>query len=241
VLVDQLITLFVKAVEKYPEADDDYKMCLFIDPLCQMGLWHYFKRLKRCPATSRVLVRLANKYNEARWMPLFNCGPFPEPQIYRVSDEFADPHIYNDARFEEPLLETNEDDPLLPQDMDNTHSEWLLAMLRGLAHATANFRFPEALAMGFCLIFKYYKDKKPYRLSRVDLWGYLAVAVAGMDLYGLDTAFYCIERMLECCQAVSDRCHYLATVVRVRELLHLSTHLAYAEDLDEPQLPRLSE
>jgi hypothetical protein len=249
-LVDQFIGLFMKSIEKYPEAADDYKMCLFVDPLCQMGLWHYLRRLEKSPAAaapatvasgSRLLIRLADEYYGARWMPFFNCGPVTEPRIYCVSSQFADPHIYNDTRFVEPLMERNLDDGAPPQDTDYTYSEWLLALLRGLAHATADFRFPEALAMGFCLIFKYIKEKKPYSLFRVDLWGYLAIAVAGMDLHGPDTAFFCIERMRECCQTVSDRCHYLATVVRVRELLHLSTHVAYAEALNEPQLPRLSE
>jgi hypothetical protein len=79
------------------------------------------------------------------------------------------------------------------------------------------------------------------RIYRIKIWGYMALAVAGLDLYGPDTAFYCIVRMLECCRSLSYKSHYLATATRVRELLHLGTRITFDDSLNDPQLPRLSE
>jgi hypothetical protein len=69
----------------------------------------------------------------------------------------------------------------------------------------------------------------------------LAVAFAGLDMFGPDNAFFCVERIRESCRTVSDKCHLLATSVRVRELLHLSTRSTYKLAVDSHLMPKMSE
>jgi hypothetical protein len=128
-----------------------------------------------------------------------------------------------------------------PDDTDFSSSEFLLALLRGMADATADRRFPEVLVMGLHLISRYANLKKPYGAYRIDIWGFLAVALAGLDLYGQDNAFFCLERIRECCLSISDECHYLAAEARVRELLRLDTSASFRRAVDNPNLPKLSE
>jgi hypothetical protein len=239
-LVDQLMPLFVRAVLDYPWAKDDLQFSKFIDPMCQLGLWHYFDLPKRGPV--RNLVRLTEDYYTARWLPFINLGPEPAKRVVCWSNDFQDSSEWDYEQFDDPNNDFEEEEDIQePEDQNYTSNEWLLAILRGMAHGTADRRYPEVLAMGFRLLYKYTDSEKPYGLYRIEIWGYLALALAGLDLHGPDTVFYCVERMLECCRSLSDKCHYLATVTRARELLHLSTQISFDDAAGDPQVPKLSE
>jgi hypothetical protein len=241
VLVEQLMTLLVDSFDALPGADDDVRMSKYRDPLCQLGLWHYFDGPRWGPV--RNLVRLTEEYYAARWMPFFNSGPRTVTRAVCRTDKFQGSPEYLNCQFKPPTIDYDEDAEELAEadDPSYTSYEWLLAILRGMADATADRRYPEALAMGFHLLYHYNESSKPYGLYRIEIWGYLALAVAGLDMHGPDTAFFCVERMFECCQTLSDKCHYLATATRVRELLCLDTQVTFDDAINDHQLPRLSE
>jgi hypothetical protein len=239
ILVEQFMTLLVDSFDALPGANDDLAMSKFKDPLCQLGLWHYFDGPKWGPV--RNLVRLTEEYYTARWMPFFNCGSTPVERAVCVTNNFRNSSEYEFPQFAPPTIDYDYDLEEPVDDANYTSNEWLLAILRGMADATADRRYPEVLAMGFYVLYHYNESKKPYGLYRIEIWGYLALAVAALDLYSPDTAFYCVERMFECCRTLSDKSHCLATETRVRELLCLSTQITFDDAVQDHQMPKLSE
>jgi hypothetical protein len=209
----------------------------------------------------RNIVRLTDEYYASRWMPVFNIAmlPFkafgPERRVICWSQAFGNSPEQSCTLFVAPKPFEIEVYPLLgiddyeenlrsihpPDDTDFTSGEFILALLRGMADATADRRFPEVLVMGLHLISRYANLKKPYGAYRIDIWGFLAVAFAGLDLFGQDNAFYCLERIRECCLSISDECHYHATKARVRELLRLDTSSTFRRAVENPHLPKMSE
>jgi hypothetical protein len=119
-----------------------------------------------------------------------------------------------------------------------------------MADATAEHRFQEVLALGFHLIEKYGEmDAKAETEGtehclepfRVDIWGYLAVACAGLDLCAPESAFFCLERMKECVRLTSDKNQLVAAEARVRELLHLDTSVCFYSAKNDPEMVRTSQ
>jgi hypothetical protein len=241
-LMVQLLLLLPNAVETFSEATDKVWLSM-VDPIARQGLLTHFIFPRMGPF--RAIVRLTLDYYAARWLPTYYLEvPLQRQRCW--TDEFVEMPSIQQITFYKPFQgEEMEIQP--PVDSGYGKEEWLLAALRGMAHATADHRFAEALALGIRVVEKYGSASAPEEATRIldvfrcDVLGYLAVACAGLDLASPKTAFFCLKRMREVADIVSERNLLAATEVRVRELLRIDTTGGFYLARNNPLLVRSSE
>lgn len=238
-LAEKLTFLLRSEMDSFP-AGNDFELAKIMDPLNQLGLWHLFLGLRKGGPFPHI-VQLMMDYYSAHWLPVFNMKKCKK-RILCWTDEFPapDPFVSRDTLFFPPS-ETIEI-PVEPA-IDSSYGpeRWLLSALRGMADANADGRFAETLALGFHLIEKLAPQKDNcLGAYRIDIWGHLAIACAGIDIFSRENAFNCLQRMKECSVLVSDKCSIQATEARIRELVHLDTSIVYSAAKNDPLMIRSS-